>query len=69
MSKSIFTIDNPLEMAQAITKDLAERVITTMRKGDMLTTAQLYNDLTFLQAAVEQLSQQECKTAEVLRKA
>lgn len=65
----MFKIDNPLEMAQAITKDLAERVILTMKKGDMLTTAQLYNDLTFLQAAVEQLSQQECKTAEVLRKA
>lgn len=54
----MYTINDPMALAQAITKDLADRVIETMRKGDLKTTAALYSDLIFLQAAVEQLSKE-----------
>ena len=57
----MYQINDPMAMALAITKDLAERVIQTMKKGDLQTTAALYSDLIFLQAAVEQLAKQKEK--------
>lgn len=55
----MFKIDEPLALARTLTEGLADRVIETMRKGDLRTTAALYNDLIFLQAAVEQLQPKE----------
>ena len=55
----MFKIDEPLALARTLTQGLADRVIETMRKGDLRTTAALYNDLIFLQAAVEQLQPKE----------
>lgn len=55
----MYQITDPMAMAQAITKDLAERVIQTSKKGDLLTTAQLYSDLVFLEAAIEQLAKEK----------
>jgi hypothetical protein len=56
---NVFKIDEPLALARTLTEGLADRVIETMRKGDLRTTAALYNDLIFLQAAVEQLQPKE----------
>lgn len=52
----MFTINDPLALAKTLSQGLADRVIETTRKGDLRTTAALYNDLVFLQAAIEQLA-------------
>lgn len=51
----MFKFDDPLGSAAALATDLAERVITTIKKGDLATTSSLHTDLTLLQAAIEQL--------------
>ena len=52
----MFKIDDPLALAQSISKDLGDRVLDVMKAGNIKTTAALYNDLVFLQAAIEQLA-------------
>lgn len=52
----MFTIDRPLELATTLTTGLADRILVTSKKGDLREIAALYNDMIFLQAAVEQLA-------------
>lgn len=59
----MFKIHDPLQLLVAIAQDLPERVVTTMKKGDTLTIAQLYSDIVFLQAAINQLNEEKCSTS------
>jgi hypothetical protein len=57
----MFKFDDPLATALTLVDDLPNRVVQTMKKGDLQTTAELYSDLTFLKACIEQLAKPNLK--------